>query len=93
LANQSFLSDWQIYIGGCYCILHVLGNKKGNLVEFNLADFCNSPSRQNNSTPNFHLMRYSSPIEYSQLAHSLDFMHDFIYRGKFWWWETLVNSA
>jgi len=35
------------YIGECYCILHALGNKKDNLAEFNLADFCNSPNRQN----------------------------------------------
>jgi len=35
------------YIGECYCILHALSNKKDNLAEFNLADFCNSPNRQN----------------------------------------------
>jgi len=35
------------YIGERRCILHALGNKKENLVEFNLADFCNSPNRQN----------------------------------------------
>jgi len=27
--------------------LHSLGNKKENLMEFNLVDFCNSPNRQN----------------------------------------------
>jgi len=27
--------------------LRALGNKKENLVVFNLADFCNSPNRQN----------------------------------------------
>jgi len=35
------------YIGERYCILHSLGNKKDNLAEFNLADFCNSSNRQN----------------------------------------------
>jgi len=35
------------YIGECYCILHSLGNKKENFMEFNLADFCNSPNCQN----------------------------------------------
>jgi len=35
------------YIGERYCILHALSNKKDNLVEFNLADFHNLPSRKN----------------------------------------------
>jgi len=35
------------YIGERCCILHALGNKKENLAEFNLADFCNLPNRQN----------------------------------------------
>jgi len=35
------------YIGKRHCILHALGNKKDNLAEFNLADFRNSPNRQN----------------------------------------------
>jgi len=35
------------YIGERCCILHALGNKKENLAEFNLADFRNSPNRQN----------------------------------------------
>jgi len=35
------------YIGECYCILYSLGNKKDNLVEFNLADFRNLPNHQN----------------------------------------------
>jgi len=43
LANHCFLSDWRIYIGERYYILYALGNKK----EFNLADFCNFPYRQN----------------------------------------------
>jgi len=37
----------RFYIGERYCILHSLGNKKDNLAEFNLADFRNSPNRQN----------------------------------------------
>jgi len=44
LANQSFLSDWRILY---WQMLHVLGNKKENLVVLNLADFCNLPNRQN----------------------------------------------
>jgi len=35
-----------LYIGKCYYILHALGNKKENLVVFNLADFCNLPNCQ-----------------------------------------------
>jgi len=35
------------YIGERCCILHALDNKKENLAEFNLADFRNSPNRQN----------------------------------------------
>jgi len=35
------------YIGERYCILHALGNKRDNLAEFDLADFHNSPNRQN----------------------------------------------
>jgi len=35
------------YIGERCCILHALGNKKENIAEFNLADFRNSPNRQN----------------------------------------------
>jgi len=41
------------YIGKRYCILHSLGNKKDNLAEFNLADFWNSPNRQNKFYANF----------------------------------------
>jgi len=37
----------KFYIGECYCILHALGNKKEGLVVFNMADFHNSPNRQN----------------------------------------------
>jgi len=40
-------------IGGCYCILHALGNKKLNFVVFNLADFRNSPNCQNKFHPKF----------------------------------------
>jgi len=47
LVNQSFLRVWQIYIGERYCILHALHNKEEILVVFNLADFHNSPNRQN----------------------------------------------
>jgi len=47
LANQSFLSDWQILYWRTLLYLHALGNKKDNLAEFNLADFHNSPNRQN----------------------------------------------
>jgi len=50
------------YIGKRYCILHELGNKKENLVEFNLVDFHNSPNRQKNSMPNFHLTWYQLQI-------------------------------
>jgi len=47
LANQSFLGDWWILYWRTLLHLHSLGNKKDNLVEFNLADFHNSPNRQN----------------------------------------------
>jgi len=35
------------YIGKRYYILHSLGNKKDNLAEFNLADFCDLSNHQN----------------------------------------------
>jgi len=47
LANQSFLSDWWILCWRMLLYLHALGNKKENLVIFNLADFCNLPNCQN----------------------------------------------
>jgi len=47
LANQSFMSDWRILYWRMLLYLHALGNKKENLAEFNLADFCNSPNHQN----------------------------------------------
>jgi len=37
----------EFYIGKHYCSSHALGNKKENLVVFNLVDFCDSPNYQN----------------------------------------------
>jgi len=53
------------YIGEYYCILHALGNKKENLVVFNLADFCNSPNHQNKFHAKFS--SYTVFINYSSI--------------------------
>jgi len=37
----------RFYIGKHYCSSQALGNKKENLAVFNLADFHDSPNRQN----------------------------------------------
>jgi len=57
LVNQSFLSDWQIYIGERYCILHALGNKKENLAVFIWQIFVIRQTTIINSKPNFHLIQ------------------------------------
>jgi len=49
------------YIGECYCILHALGNKKDNLVEFNLAEFGNLPNHQNKFYAKFSSYTVSCP--------------------------------
>jgi len=50
------------YIGKRCCILHALGNNKENLVEFNLADFRNSPNRQNKFYAKFSSYTVSNEI-------------------------------
>jgi len=66
LVNQSFLSEWWIlYWRMLLYILHALGNKKENLVEFNLADFCNSPNRQNK-----FFAKFSSYMIYCSISDS-----------------------
>jgi len=57
LANQSFLSDCEFYIGECCCILHALGNKMEKLVVLNLAHFVNRQTAKINSMTNFHLIQ------------------------------------
>jgi len=71
LANQSFLSDYGgFYIGEWYCILHALDNKKENLAVFNLADFHNSPNRQNKFYAKFS---FYSPYYYGLLLISCEY--------------------
>jgi len=68
LANQSFLSDWQILYWRTLLYLHSLGSKKENLAEFNLADFRNSPNRQNK-----FYAKFSSYTVYQETLTSLKF--------------------
>jgi len=56
------------FIGERYCILYALGNKKDNLAEFNLADFRNSPNRQNKFYAKFS--SYTVSVFDLQLQHS-----------------------
>jgi len=69
LANQSFWVIGGFYVGKCYCILHALGNKKENLVVFNLADFCNSPNCKNKFYAKFS--SYTAYQRWHHYVHSL----------------------
>jgi len=50
------------YIGKRYRILHTLDSKKENIAVFNLADFHNSPNRQNKVYAKFS--SYTVPNSY-----------------------------
>jgi len=66
----------RFYIGKGCCILHVLGNKKENLAEFNWVDFNNLPNCQNkfyakfSSYMVFMIEIYTIPFEIQDLNFS-----------------------
>jgi len=70
LANQYFLSDWRILYWQILLSFTCIEQQKMNLAVFNLADFHNSPNRQNKF--------YTKFSSYTVLYPCHNYMHNII---------------